>query len=130
MRALGLGLIAFASAFAQPPLFTDSLPKEEFAERRARLMERIGNGIAVVQGATEDAAYVKFRQNNQMFYLTGVESPRAIVMIDGRSKSVTLYLTPKNERAERSEGPLLAPGDEAVKLTGIARVVDRAEFAT
>jgi Xaa-Pro aminopeptidase len=127
---LALLWIALAPAMAQPPLFTDSLPKEEFAERRARLMERIGDGIAVVQGATEDAAYVKFRQNNQMFYVTGVESPRAIVMIDGRSKSVTLYLTPKNERAERSEGPLLAPGDEAARLTGIARVVDRAEFAS
>jgi Xaa-Pro aminopeptidase len=116
------------TAFAQPPLFTDSLPKEEFAERRAKLMERIGDGVAVVLGATEDAAYVKFRQNNQFFYLAGVESPRAMVMIDGRAKTTTLYLEPRNERAERSEGPLLAPGEEAVKLTGIARVMDRAEF--
>ena len=53
-------------------------------------MERIGDGIAVVQGATEDAAYVKFRQNNHFFYLTGVESPRAILLIDGRSKTATL----------------------------------------
>src|SRR6185369_6867795 len=93
-------------------------------------MERIGEGVAILQGATEDAAYIKFRQNNDLFYLTGVESPRAIVLIDGRAKSVTLYLTPKNQRAELSEGPLLGPGDEAVKLTGIARVADRAEFAS
>jgi Xaa-Pro aminopeptidase len=82
-----------------------------------------------VQGATEDAAYVKFRQNNHFFYLTGVESPRAIVLIDGRARTTTLYLEPRNERAERSEGPLLAPGPEAEKLTGIARVADRGEFA-
>jgi hypothetical protein len=63
-RAMGLGLFTLASALAQPPLFTDSLPKEEFAERRARLMERIGDGIVVIQGAAEDAAYVKFRHNN------------------------------------------------------------------
>ena len=115
-------------ALAQPPLFTDSLPKEEFAQRRARLMDRIGDNVAVVLGATEDAAYVKFRQNNHFFYLTGVESPRAILLLDGRSKSATLYLTPRNERAERSEGPLLAPGEEAVALTGIPRVSDRATF--
>ena len=127
-KAFWLGLLGLTAAFAQPPLFTDSMPKEEFAERRARLMERIGDGVAVMLGATEDAAYVKFRQNNQFFYLTGVESPRAIVMIDGRAKATTLYLAPRNERAERSEGPLLAPGEEAVKLTGITRVVDRAEF--
>jgi Xaa-Pro aminopeptidase len=130
MRALGLGCIALASAMAQPPLFTDSLPKEEFAERRARLMDRIGDGVAVLQGATEDAAYIKFRQNNQFFYLTGVESPRAILLVDGRAKAATLYLAPRNERAERSEGPLLAPGDDAARLTGIARVVDRAQFAS
>ena len=117
MKVSLLALLAIATALAQPPLFTDSLPREEFAERRARLMERIGDGIAVVQGATEDAAYVKFRQNNQFFYLTGVESPRAIVLIDGRSRSVTLYLMPKNARAEQAEGPLLAPGEEAVRLT-------------
>ena len=123
------GLLLAAAAAAQPPLFTDSLPKEEFAERRARLMEQIGDGIAVVQGATEDAAYLKFRQNNQFFYLTGVESPRAIVLIDGRARSTTLYLAPVNDRMERSEGPLLAPGEGAARLTGIARVVDRAELA-
>ena len=124
-----LTVCAMLPLAAQPPLFTDSLPKEEFAERRARLMERLGDGLAVVQGAAEDAAYVKFRQNNHFFYLTGVESPRAIVLIDGREKSATLYLAPRNERAERSEGPLLAPGPEAVRLTGIGRVADRAEFA-
>ena len=124
-----LGLLVALVSTAQPPLFTDSLPKEEFAERRARLMQQIGDAIVVVQGATEDAAYLKFRQNNQFFYLTGVESPRAIVLIDGRARTTTLYLAPVNERMERSEGPLLAPGEEAVRLTGIARVVDRAEFA-
>ena len=124
-----LAVLAFAPAAAQPPLFTDSLPPEEFGSRRARLMERLGDGLAVVQGSTEDAAYLKFRQNNHFFYLTGVETPRAIVLIDGRAKTTTLYLPPRNERAERSEGPLLAPGPEAVKLTGIERVVDRAEFA-
>jgi Xaa-Pro aminopeptidase len=125
-----IGMLALAMpAAAQPPLFTDSLPREEFAERRARLMERIGDGLAVVQGATEDAAYVKFRQNNHFFYLTGVESPRAILLVDGRTKMATLYLAPPNARAEASEGPLLAPGEAAARLTGITRVVDRAEFA-
>ena len=118
-----------AAALAQPPLFTDSLPKEEFAARRARLMETIGDGIAIVQGATEDAAYVKFRQNNHFYYLTGVESPRAIVLIDGKAKTTTLYLAPVNERMERSEGPLLAPGAKAEALTGIKPVKDRADLA-
>jgi Xaa-Pro aminopeptidase len=116
------------AAIAQPPLFTDALPKEEFAARRARVMAEIGDGIAVIQGATETAAYEKFRQANQFFYLTGVEVPRAILTIDGRTKTSTLYLLPRNERMERSEGPVLTPGDAAVSLTGIERVLPRDEF--
>jgi Xaa-Pro aminopeptidase len=92
-------------------------------------MERIGDAVVIVQGATEDAAYVKFRQNNHFFYLTGVETPRAILLMDGRAKTTTLYLPARNERAERSEGPLLAAGPEAAQLTGIERVAVRAEFA-
>jgi Xaa-Pro aminopeptidase len=122
-------LASAAAGFAQPPLFTDAFPKEEFAARRARVMERIGDGVAVVQGATETSSYEKFRQSNQFFYLTGVEVPRAILLIDGRTKISMLYISPKNADAERSEGPVLVPGDKAVQLTGIERVLPRDEFS-
>jgi Xaa-Pro aminopeptidase len=123
-------LLALASsAAAQPPLFTDSAPPAEFAARRARVMEEVGDGAAVIQGTTELATYHKFRQNNQFFYLTGVEVPRAMLIIDGRSKSSTLFLNPRDERAERSEGPVLTPGAEAEQLTGINRVLPRSAFA-
>jgi Xaa-Pro aminopeptidase len=118
-----------AAVVAQPPLFTDAFPKEEFAARRARVMQRIGTGVAVVQGAAETPSYEKFRQSNQFFYLTGVEVPRAILLLDGRAKTSTLYISPRNARAERSEGPILVPGDEAVQLTGIDRVLPRDEFS-
>ena len=116
------------SLAAQPPLFTTAMPKEEFAARRARVMDQIGDGIVVMQGATETAAYEKFRQSTQFYYLTGVETPRAIVTIDGKSRTTTLYLNPTNERMERSEGPLLGPGAPAESLTGIEHVVARDEF--
>jgi len=123
------GFIAAATAvLAQPPLFTDAFPKEEFAARRARVMERIGDGVAVVQGATETSSYEKFRQSNQFFYLTGVEVPRAILLVDGRAKTSTLYIGPRNANAERSEGPVLVPGGQAVQLTGLDRVLSRDDF--
>jgi Xaa-Pro aminopeptidase len=50
-------------------------------------------------------------------------------VIDGRTKQSTAYLPARNERNERSEGPVMTPGEEAVKLTGIEHVVDRAAFA-
>ncbi len=111
-----------------PPLFSTSLPKEEFAARRAKVLQQIGDGVAVLQGATETASYEKFRQSNQFYYLTGVETPRAILVLDGKSKSSTLYLNPTNEAMERSEGPLLGPGTAAEQLTGIEHVSAKAEF--
>src|SRR3954468_12008204 len=113
-----------------PPLFSTVLPKEEFAARRTKVFERIGDGVAVLQGATETASYEKFRQSNQFYYLTGVPTPRAIVVLDGKARSTTLYLLPTNEAMERSEGPLLGPGASAAQLTGIDRVLPRADFDT
>lgn len=124
-----IAVAALQAAVAQPLLFTDALPKEEFAARRARVMAEIGDGIVVIQGATETAAYEKFRQSNQFFYLTGVEVPRAILTIDGRTKTSTLYLLPRNDRMERSEGPILTPGAAAARLTGIDRVLPRDDLA-
>jgi Xaa-Pro aminopeptidase len=126
---LSVLLLLAVSIGAQPRLFTDALTKEEFAERRARVLQRIGDGVVVIQGAAETSAYEPFRQSNQFFYLTGVEVPRAILVMDGRAKSTALYLPPRNERMERSEGPILAPGPEAEALTGIPKVLPRQEFA-
>src|SRR3954463_2598827 len=111
-----------------PPLFSTSLPREEFAARRARVLQQIGDGVAVMQGATETSSYEKFRQSNQFYYLTGVETPRAILVLDGQAKSSTLYLNPTNEAMERSEGPLLGPGAAAEQLTGIEHVLPKADF--
>jgi Xaa-Pro aminopeptidase len=121
-------LLLLAPAASAQPLFTDSLPKQEFADRRARLMEKIGDGVAIIQGTTETGNAKKFRQNNQFYYLTGVEVPRAILLVDGRLKRSALFLPPRNERRERSEGPILVPGLEAVQLTGIEVVEPREAF--
>jgi Xaa-Pro aminopeptidase len=122
------GVFAHVSAQSGPPLFSTSLPKEEFAARRAKVLQKIGDGVVVMQGATETSSYEKFRQSNQFYYLTGVETPRAILVMDGRAKSTTLFLNPTNEQMERSEGPLLGPGAAAAQLTGIEHVAPRAEF--
>ena len=132
-RRLAFTAIVIAAAVsarpaAQPPLFTTSLPKEEFAARRAKVLEQIGDGVVVMQGATETPAYEKFRQSNQFYYLTGIEVPRAILVMDGRTKSTTLYIQPTSDQMERSEGPLLKPGAAAEQLTGIQNIGLRDEF--
>src|SRR4029077_7766702 len=102
---------------------------EEFAARRARVIEKIGDGVAILQGTTERPGEQALRQNNQFFYLTGVVEPRAIAVIDGRTKKTTLFLLPKNERREqRMMGPGLSPGREAATAPGIDDVGPRDEF--
>ena len=123
----GMVLLGAVGASAQT-LFTDSLPKEEFASRRAKLMEKIGDGIAIIQGTAETGNSLKFRQANQFYYLTGVEVPRAILLIDGLTRRSMLFLPPRNERQERSEGPVLVPGPEAVQLSGMDTVEARDAF--
>ena len=125
---IGAVLILVSTASAQKPLFTAAVPAPEFAARRAAVMRAIGDGVAVLQGAAERPVYKRFRQGAQFFYLTGVEAPRAMLVIDGRAKTSTLFLPPRDERMERSEGPVLTPGGEAARLTGIERVAERAAF--
>ena len=103
-----LALLLFLASPSAQPVFTGAeiFPPDEFAARRARVMERIGDGVAILQGTTERPGEQPLRQNNQFFYLTGVVEPRAIVVIDGRTKKTTLFLQPRNERREqRMFGP-------------------------
>jgi Xaa-Pro aminopeptidase len=123
--ALG-GLFVCAIAAGAQPWFSDVFPPEEYAARRARVMAQIGDGIAVLQGAAERPAEAPFRQNNQFFYLTGVEVPRAILILDGRAKTSTLYLADNSRRA-RAWGALLEAGDEAVRVTGVDAALKRDE---
>jgi Xaa-Pro aminopeptidase len=125
--AVAVAVLCAAPIRAEKRLFTDAFAPAEFAARRAKVMAAIGDGVAVISGATETATYTKFRQNAQFFYLCGVEVPRALLVIDGRTKVSTLYLPPHGN-LERSEGPLLGPDDEAKRLTGIDAVADRASF--
>jgi Xaa-Pro aminopeptidase len=122
-------LLLCASAAAQP-VFTDIFPPQEYAARRARIMQKIGDGVAILQGTTERPGEQPLRQSNQFFYVSGVVEPRAILIIDGRAHRSTLFLNPRNERRETMMfGPGLYPGDEAVHTTGIEAVEPRDDFA-
>ena len=131
VRPLLILVLVAATCFPVPAdklLFTTVFTPAEFSARRAKVMAAIGDGVAIVAGATEPAAYTKFQQGKQFFYLTGVEVPRAILLMDGRTRTTTLFLPARTPASDRSEGPLLAPGDQARTLTGIEQVVDRVLF--
>jgi Xaa-Pro aminopeptidase len=125
----GLLVLLIASGAAAQPVFTNVFPPEEYAGRRAQVMARIGDGVAILQGTTERPGEQPLRQSNQFFYLCGVVEPRAILLIDGRAKRTTLFLNRRNPwREESMFGPGLYPGDAAAKATGIDAVEAREEF--
>ena len=115
---------------AAQPVITDVFPPDEYAARRARVMAKIGDGVAIIEGTTDRPGEQPLRQGNQFVYLTGVVEPRALLIIDGHTKRSTLFLNPRNERRENSMfGPGLFPGDDAVKSTGLDAVLPRDDFA-
>lgn len=125
-RTLALILAAAAPAAGQDaPIFTGDFPAAEFTARREAVLEAIGpTGAAVLQGAPSPLGYVRFRQTNSFYYLTGVETPHAYLLLDGRSRRSVLYLPHRNERREASEGRLLSAEDAelARERTGVNAV--------
>jgi len=102
---------------AQLGLFAEHFPADEFSARRARVAEAIGDGaVAIVQGAGTPPGYVRFRQSNEFYYLSGIETPHSILTIDGGTGRSTLYMPPRDERRESSEGKVLSADDAAVVI--------------
>ena len=103
---------------------TDFAP-DEFAARRTRIYDAIGRtGIAVVQGATGVPGFSVFRQSNDFYYLCGVESAHGYLLLNGRSRTSTLYLPHRDEGRERNEGKILSVEDSVLlkQLTGVNAV--------
>jgi len=116
------------------PVFTgpEIFPPEEFAARRGRVLDAIGTAVVAMQGTTERPGEQPLRQNNQFFYLTGIVESRALLLIDGRTKTTTVYLQPADEPRQRQinrmYGVGLVPGGEAAKAAGVDAVLPRADF--
>ncbi|QQS40438.1 MAG: aminopeptidase P family protein [Acidobacteriota bacterium] len=123
---LVLAAVLAASVTAQDKhYYQTDFTKEEFAQRRARIYDAIGNrAVAVVQGARDVSGFAVFRQSNTFYYLTGLETARSYLLLDGRNRTATVYLPHRDEDRERSEGKSLSVEDaELVKnLTGIDSV--------
>jgi Xaa-Pro aminopeptidase len=107
------------------------VPVERLVARRAALLERIGEGVAVVRAGTrrsierdypQDSDY---RESNNFFYLTGLEAPGGRLVLVARQRgpdSTILYLPEPEQAHERWTGRAPRPGPEASRLSGIPDV--------
>ena len=94
------------------PYMQKDFSGDEFRGRRKSLLEMTeGEGIVVLAGAAATGAFDMFRQTNDFYYLCGVEVPQSYLLLDGRDQASTLYLPPRDEKMERSEGAVLTADD-------------------
>lgn len=105
--------------------FQTDFTREELAARRTRILDAIGpQSIAIVQGASGLPGFSVFRQSNDFYYLTGVESAHAYLLLNGRTRRSTLYLPRRDADRERGEGKVFSVEDSLllVQRTGIEQV--------
>jgi Xaa-Pro aminopeptidase len=119
MRAFLLPLLLLAASLpAQRTV--EARDRAEFAARRTRLLERIGGGVAVVFAAPHHREPVVFRQAPDFWYLTGIEEPGAVLVLDGRRKESRVYARRMPQWKSFVEGPALRDRADAATAFGVA----------
>lgn len=111
------------NAGAPPTRVWSWFTPEDFARRRARVYDAIGDGMAVLQGAGPLRGFELFRQTNEMLYLSGLEAPQAYLLLDGRSRKALAFLPHRPEKAPDEETLLYAEDAERIcRQTGLDAV--------
>src|SRR5262245_58341394 len=122
-----LGIVfVLTAAPAVAQYYQTDFPAEEFRARQAKVLEQIGtSAVAVVQGVAQTEGFTLPRQHNTFYYLSGIETPGAYLLLDGRTKKVTLYLPARNPRLEAAEGRVLSAEDGALvmRISGADQVL-------
>jgi Xaa-Pro aminopeptidase len=112
MKLLALACVLAMPTIASAQYYQTDFPPEEFKARHATVFDRIGaNAVAVVQGVSQTEGFTLPRQHNTFYYLSGIETPGAYLLLDGRTRTVTIYLPPRNARLEAAEGRVVSADD-------------------
>jgi Xaa-Pro aminopeptidase len=115
-----------------------NINKELFISNRKRLLKQLKSNPVVVVNSndvqpTNSDGTMRFRQNSDLFYLTGVDQEETILLLcpdfpDKKFREV-LFLRETNERIETWEGHKLTK-EEAREVTGIETILWTTEFNT
>lgn len=95
---------------------------QEFATRRQRLAGLLERGTLVMFGATDAAPGIRFRQDNDFFYLTGNESLNAALVMDGATGEAHLFLPRLRQAEVQYEGPNWLDDPDAAGTYGFASI--------
>ena len=96
------------------------LGKEFHAGRRAALRAKLDPGVVVLRGLPSPRQNLRFHQDKNFWYLTGVESPSVAFVMDVESGKEILFVNRPSSWREQWEGEIWDTDDQWIKdLTGI-----------
>lgn len=125
LRAFLLILISINIQAQEKHHYQTDFSVENFKERRFKIYNEIGtNAVALIQGSAGVPGFSVFRQSNTFYYLCGLETAHAYLLLNGKNKTSTLYLPHRDKGREKGEGKVLSAEDETLvkKLTGVDKV--------
>jgi len=103
-------------------------PAEEYQTRRARLLgelTKLGVDVLLLSGAEGTSDGETFRQNDDLFYLSGLEVPRSVLALDASGRTAILFAPAQDHRfssatrANDFPGRPLADDPELSARTGL-----------
>jgi Xaa-Pro aminopeptidase len=121
LRALLLVVLALLSS---SPAYAERMgyAPDEFSARREKLAAAVQRGLIVMFGATDATPGVRFRQDNDFFYLTGNESLNGVLVIDAATKASHLFLPRLTATQIRYEGGNWLDEADAAKAHAFASI--------
>jgi Xaa-Pro aminopeptidase len=113
------------------------VPAALLEKRRTALLALLEPGIAIVPSASRRASWEHpqdsdFRQDNNFYYLTGLETPDSWLVLfksEGESGRAMLFVPETSSHAEMWSGPQPGPGPETARWTGIDAIRPADSFA-
>lgn len=114
-----------------PLIAIEKEPLTEYASRRARVAAEI-KGSALILYGNPDSDLMKFKQEENFYYLTGFNEPDAVLVIDATEDQPEeiLFIKPRNPSQERWTGVTTSAGSDGQRSTGVKSVQIRSELAS
>jgi len=129
IRAL-LTLAVIVLTLTAPSAQRVGYPLDEFATRRQNLAAALGGeGAVVMFGATDAQAGVRFRQDNDFYYLTGNEALNAAILLETPSGRTQLFLPAQDAVDIRYNGANWLQERDGAQRHGFAAIRPITELA-
>jgi Xaa-Pro aminopeptidase len=119
---LALVVVATMVVAALPRAERMGYAPDEFAARRQQLAKVLQQGTLVMFGGTGPIPSVRFRQDNDFYYLTGNESFNGVLVMDVPSGAAYLFLPKLSATEIRYEGGNWLEEPDAAKKYGFASI--------